>query len=236
MKKFLALIVVLIVAAGAFAQFVVPKALTNYLKNKVTEATHAQEVSLSLNALPSAKISLGYVDSLHCTADDATIGDLNLKQAVLDGSQIHINIKELIFPTDGISREEHTNRILKSSGSLELSGIITAESLRNFLATKVDSIKNPQVGMSPEGIAASGKVKILGREAEVQIGGQIIARDGNLYFQIVNLNLENAVLRRINLDKFLGDINLTEAVKMPFGMQFRTVEMRDGEAFVKATR
>ena len=90
--------------------------------------------------------------------------------------------------------------------------------------------------MSPEGIAASGKVKILGREAEVQIGGQIIARDGNLYFQIVNLNLENAVLRRINLDKFLGDINLTEAVKMPFGMQFRTVEMRDGEAFVKATR
>lgn len=236
MKKFLAVIVVLIVAAGAFAQFVVPKALTNYLKNKVTEATHAQEVSLSLNALPSAKISLGYVDSLHCTADDATIGDLNLKQAVLDGSQIHIDIKELIFPTEGISREEHTNRILKSSGSLELSGIITAESLRNFLAAKVDSIKNPQVGMSPEGIAASGKVKILGREAEVQIGGQIIARDGNLYFQIVNLNLENAVLRRINLDKFLGDINLTEAVKMPFGMQFRTVEMRDGEAFVKATR
>lgn len=236
MKKFLALIVVLIVAAGAFAQFAVPKALTNYLKNKVTEATHAQEVSLSLNALPSAKISLGYVDNLHCTAADATIGDLNLKQAVLDGSQIHIDIKELIFPTDGISREEHTNRILKSAGNLELSGIITAESLRNFLAAKVDAIKNPQVGMSPEGIAASGKVKILGREAEVQLGGQIIARDGDLYFQILHLNLENAILRRINLDKFLGDINLTEAVKMPFGMQFRTVEMRDGEAFVKATR
>ncbi|MBR4382784.1 MAG: hypothetical protein IKP64_04425, partial [Selenomonadaceae bacterium] len=85
-------------------------------------------------------------------------------------------------------------------------------------------------------IAASGKVKILGREADVQIGGQIIARDGDLYFQILHLNLENAILRRINLDKFLGDINLTEAVKMPFGMQFRTVEMRNGEAFVKATR
>ncbi|MBR1646306.1 MAG: LmeA family phospholipid-binding protein [Selenomonadaceae bacterium] len=236
MKKFLTVIVVLIVAAGAFAQFAVPKALTNYLKNKVTEATHAQEVSLSLNAMPSAKISLGYVDSLHCEAADATIGDLNLKQAVLDGSQIHIDVKELIFPTDGISREEHTNRILTSAGSLELSGVITSESLRDFLARKVDAIKNPQVGMSPEGIAASGKVKILGREAEVQIGGQIIARDGDLYFQILHLNLENAILRRINLDKFLGDINLTEAVKMPFGMQFRTVEMRDGEAFVKATR
>ncbi|MBR2519379.1 MAG: hypothetical protein IKE46_06310 [Selenomonadaceae bacterium] len=236
MKKFLALIVVLLVAAGAFAQFLVPKALTNYLKNKVAEATHAQEVSLTLNAMPGAKISLGYVDSLHCEANSATIGDLNLKQAVLDGSAIHINLEELIFPSDGISREEHTNRVLKSAGSLELSGIITAESLRDFLAQKVDAIQNPQVGMSPEGIAASGKVKILGREADVQIGGQIIARDGDLYFQILHLNLENAILRRINLDKFLGDINLTEAVKMPFGMQFRTVEMRNGEAFVKATR
>lgn len=236
MKKFLAVIVVLLVAAGAFVQFVVPKALTNYLKNKVTELTHAQEISLSLNAMPSAKISLGYVDNLHCEAADATIGDLDLKQAVLDGSQIHIDIKEIVFPTDGISREEHTNRVLQSAGSLELSGIITADSLRDFLARKVDAIKNAQVGMSPEGIAASGKVKILGREADVQIGGQIIARDGDLYFQILHLNLENAILRRINLDKFLGDINLTEAVKMPFGLQFRTVEMRDGEAFVKATR
>ena len=236
MKKFLAVIVVLLVAAGAFLQFVVPKALTNYLKNKVTEATYAQEVSLSLNAMPSAKISLGYVDSLHCKAANATIGELNLKQAVLDGSEIHIDVKELLFPTDGISREEHTNRILISAGSLELSGVITSESLRDFLAQKVDAIKDPKVAMSPEGIAAAGKVKILGREADVQLGGQIIARDGDLYFQILHLNVENAILRRINLDKFLGDINLTQTVKMPFGMQFRTVEMRDGEAFVKATR
>ena len=236
MKKFFAVIVVLLIAFGAFVQFVVPKALTNYLKNKVTDLTHAQEVSLSLDALPSAKISLGYVDKLKCTAADATIGDLNLKQAELDGTAIHIDVRELLFPTDGISREEHTNRVLQSAGSLELSGVITSDSLRDFLAQKVDSIKNPQVGMSPEGIAASGKVKILGREADVQIGGQIIARDGDLYFQMLHLNLENAVLRRINLDKFLGDINLTEAVKMPFGLQFRTVEMRDGEAFVKATR
>ena len=236
MKKFLAVIVVLLVVAGAAVQFVVPQVLTNYLKNRVTDLTHAQEVSLTLDALPAAKISLGHVDKLHCTAADATIGDLNLKQVDLEGDAIKIDVKELLLPTEGISREEHTNRILSSAESLELSGVITAESLRDFLARKVDAIKNPMVTMSPEGIAASGKVKILGREADVQLGGQIIARDGDLYFQILHLNLENAVLRRINLDKFLGDVNLTEAVKMPFGLQFRTVEMRDGEAFVKATR
>ena len=236
MKKFLAMIVVLLIAAGAFIQFLVPKALTNYIKGKVTEATKAQEVTLSLDALPSAKIALGYVDKVHCEAADATIGDLNLKQAVLDGSSIHIDIKELLMPTDGISREEHTNRILKSAGSLELSGVITADSLRNFIAQKVDSLKDPQVVMTPEGITAAGRVKILGRDADVQIGGQIVARDGDLYFQMNNLNVENAILRRVNLDNFLHDFNLTERVKMPFGMQFREVEMRDGEAFVKATR
>ena len=236
MKKFLAVIVVLLVAVVAFVQFAVPRALTNYLKDKITEATKAQNVSLTLDALPGAKLALGYVDKIHCTAADATIGELNLKQAVLDGTSIHINIPELLMPTDGISREEHTNRCLKSAGTLELSGVITADGLRDFLAQKADQLKNLQVTMTPEGISASAKVKILGREADVQIGGQIIARDGDLYFQMTHINLENAILRRVNLDKFLGDFNLTEQVKMPFGMQFREVEMRESEAFVKATR
>ena len=236
MKKFLTVIVVLLIAAVAFVQFAVPKALTNYLKGKVIELTGAQQVTMSLDSLPSAKIVLGYVDKIHCEADNANIGELNLKQAVLDGSSIHIDVKELLMPTDGISREEHANRILKSAGSLELSGIITADSLKNFLAQKVDQLQSPQVVMTPEGITAAGRVKILGREADVQIGGQIVARDGDLYFQMDSLNVENAILRRVNLDNFLHDFNLTERVKMPFGMQFRSVELRDGEAFVKATR
>jgi len=236
MKKFLAVIVVLLVAAVAFIQFAVPRALTNYLKDKVTTATKAQDVTLSLDALPGAKIALGYVDKVHCTAADANIGELNLKQAELNGTSIHIDLMELLMPTDGISREEHTNRVLKSAGSLELSGVITADSLRDYLAQRVDQLKDLQVSMAADGITASARVKIFGREADVQIGGQIIAREGDLYFQMNNLNVENAILRRVNLDKFLGDFNLTERVKMPFGLQFREVQMRDGEAFVKATR
>lgn len=236
MKKFLAVIVVVLVAAAAFIQFAVPRALTNYLKDKVTTATKAQDVTLSLDALPGAKIALGYVDKVHCTAADANIGELNLKHAELDGTSIHINIMELLMPTDGISREEHTNRCLKSAGSLELSGVITADSLRDYLAQRVDQLKDLQVSMTPDGITASARVKIIGREADVQIGGQIIAREGDLYFQMNHINVENAILRRVNLDKFLGDFNLTERVKMPFGLQFREVQMREGEAFVKATR
>ena len=236
MKKILAVIVVVLVAAVAFIQFAVPRALTNYLKDKVTTATRAQDVTLSLDALPGAKIALGYVDKVHCTAADANIGELNLKQAELNGTSIHIDIMELLMPTDGISREEHTNRVLKSASSLELSGVITADSLRDFLAQKVEQLKNLQVTMAADGITASARVKIIGREADVQIGGQIVAREGDLYFQMNNLNVENAILRRVNLDKFLGDFNLTERVKMPFGLQFREVQMREGEAFVKATR
>lgn len=237
MKKFLAFIVVLLIAAVAFVQFAVPRALTNYLKDKVTTFTHAQNVQLSLDALPSAKMALGYIDKLHCEADPAIIGELNLKQAVLDGAAIHINIMELLMPTDGISREEHTNRVLQHADSLELSGIITEESLRDFLAERTnDQLKNVDVTMTPEGITASAKVKILGREADVTIGGKIIARDGDLYFSMTHVNLENAILKRVNLDKFLGDFNLTERVKMPFGLQFREVEMRQGETFVKSTR
>ena len=236
MKKFFAALIVLLIAVGAFAQIAVPNALTNYLKDRVVALTGAQEVVLQLDSLPAAKMSIGYVDKLQCTADNAVIGDLNLKKATLNGTAIHINLKELIFPTDGISREEHTNRCLQSAESLELGGVIGEEALRDFLAEKVNQLQEPTVTMTPEGITAAAKVKIFGREADVQIGGQIVAQEGDLFFHITHVNLENAILRRVNLDKYLGDFNLTKAVKMPFGLQFRTVEMRQGEAFVKATR
>ena len=129
-----------------FVQFAAPRAVTNYLKGKVTDLTKAENVYLSLDSMPSAKITLGYIDKLHCTADDATIGELNLKQAILDGSSIHIDVKELLFPTDGISHEERTNRVLKSVDSLELSGIITAESLRDFIAQKASDLKKIEWG------------------------------------------------------------------------------------------
>ena len=240
MKKFLAVIlgviVVLLIAAGAFVQFVAPNALTNYLKDRVIFFTKAQEVELSLDSLPDAKLAFGYVDDLRCTASDATIGELNLKKVNLEGTTLNINIKEIIFPTEGISREEHTDRCLTSAGSLELSGVITAESLSKFLAEKIDRLESPQVTMTPQGISVSSNVKIINRTTGVKIGGQIVARDGDLFFHLENINIENAILRRVNLDRFLNDLNLTQSVKMPFGLKFRTVEMREGEAFVKATR
>ncbi|MBE8955200.1 MAG: hypothetical protein SR2Q5_06000 [Quinella sp. 2Q5] len=236
MKKFFAALIVLLIAVGAFAQFAVPRALTNYLKDSLTRLTKTPAITLKIDALPAAKMAIGYVDALHCEADDAIIGDIKLKQAVLDGSTLRINIKEIIFPTEGISRDEHTDRCLQSAGSLELSGVITEDALKDFLAEKISQLQEPKVTMTPDGITAAAKVKILGREADVQIGGQILAREGDLFFHMTQINLENAILRRVNLDKFLGDFNLTQSVKMPFGLQFRTVEMRQGEAFVKATR
>lgn len=236
MKKFLALVVVLLIAAGAFIQFAVPTALTNYLKDRVTFFTKAQEVSLMMDSLPDAKMAFGYVDNLRCTASDATIGELHLKKVHLEGTSLNINIKEIVFPTEGISREDHTDRCLTSAGSLELSGVITAESLSQFLAEKIDRLEDPKVTMTPKGIAVASSVKIINRSTNVQIGGQIVARDGDLFLNIDSVNIENAILRRVNLDKFLNDLNLTKSVKMPFSLKFRTVEMRDGEAFVKATR
>ena len=236
MKKFLALIIVLLIAAGAFIQFAVPTALTNYLKDRVSYFTRAQDVYLMIDSLPDAKIAFGYIDDLRCTADDATIGDLNLRKVQLVGTSLHINIKEILFPTEGISRDKHTDLCLTSAGSLELSGVITAESLSKFLADKIDRLENPQVTMTPEGISVSANVKIINRSTGVQIGGQIVARDGDLFFEINHVNIENAVLRRVNLDRFLNDFNLTQSVKMPFELKFHTVEMREGEAFVKATR
>ncbi len=234
MKKFLALIAVLAIILFGLLEIVLPKVLTGVLKDQVSEITAAQETDLEVNSSPYAKIAFGEIDGLHCSTGAGRIGDLDVRSMSLDGEKIMLDIPEILFPSQDLSSHEHANKILRSAGKLELKGVVGEDDLKSFLERKVDKLQNLEIKMTAQEITASANLKILGRNADVDLAGIIIADEGDLYFRMTRLNVKNALLRHVQLDKFFGDLKITDRVNLPLNLKFDSVELRDGEALVVA--
>ena len=141
---------------------------------------------------------------------------------------------ELLFgdKTQRKSVEEY----LQSIGKVKMTGVITEDNLKKFLQNKVSQLENLQLKMTPEQITATSEVSIMGRNADLELSGTIIADGGDLYFHMTKLNAKNALLRHVHLDRFFGDIKIASAEKLPIGLRFESVELRDGEALLTAAR
>lgn len=234
MKKFLVFMAILLFILLCLLEVVLPKTLAGVLEEQVTNATGAQEVDLNLSSSPNFKIIAGFVDEVHGTASLGRIGDVDFKELTVDGEKIQVDISELLFPTEGISAQEHTSKILKSVNKLEMHGIITAEDLKNFIAKKVDRFDNAEVKISPDGIEATGQIKIMGRMAEVEMAGTFIEDGGDIYFRGTNLNVKNSLLRHVQLDKFFGDVKVLDSGNLPLNLKYDSVELREGEILIAA--
>ena len=233
MKKFLALIVILLAILGLILQFILPRTVETILKEQITNSTSATAVDVSLNSNPNFRIALGEIDQVHATAEAGRIGEINFKNVALDGEKIRINVLELIFPSKDLTSSERTRRILKHANKIEMRGVITDEELKNFIASKDDHFKNPQVSIKPEGATATATVKFFGRTIDLDVSGTFLVNGGDVYFHMTRLN-SNSIISRVNIDSFTTDIKVLDSVNLPLGMKFDSVELRNGEAVVTA--
>lgn len=234
MKKFLIFMAVLLLILVGLLELILPKTLSAVLEEQVTNLTGAQEVDLNLSSSPNFKIIAGDIDKVHGTASLGKINDIDFKELSVDGEKLQLDVFEILFPTENLSSQDRTNKILKSIDKLELHGIITAEDLKNFIAKKVDRFDNAEVKISPEGISATGQIKIMGRMADVDLAGIFIADGGDIYFRGTNLNLKNSLLRHVQLDRFLGDMKILDSENLPLNLQYDSVELREGEILITA--
>ena len=236
MKKFLTLITFLVIVLLVILEIILPRTVENILQEQITNSTAAQEVDINLSSSPNAKIALGEIDKVHAAASQGRIGEIDFTNLSLDGENIQLDMREILFPSAEISDKERTDKILKSVGKLELHGVIGEEDLKAFIAKKVDKLENAEIKISPEEISATGQIKIMGRTADVDVAGIFIADGGDVYFSVTRLNVKNALLRHVNLERFLGEVKILDSEKLPLNLKFDFVELRDGEILLTANR
>jgi len=233
MKKFLALTAILLVMLAALCEVVVPRTVAGILEEQIVNATSATAVDVSLSASPNFKIAMGDIDKIHATAAAGRIGEVDFKNITLDGEKIRLDVMELLFPNKELTAQDRQKKILKHANKLEMRGIITAEEIKNFIAVKSDKFENAQVTITPESAAATAKVKFLGRTIDLDVAGNFIVNNGDIYFHVTKLN-SNSILSRVNADSFMVDVKVLESAKLPLGLKFDSVELREGEAVVTA--
>jgi len=234
MKKFLALILILLIAAVAATEIFLPQFVTSALKDQISRATDAQDVSLELSSSPNAKIILGQVDKVHSTATEGKIGDVDFHSLELDAAKVNVDVQEILFPTPNLDGNQRADKILKSAESIKLSGIITQDGLKNFIEQKAEHVDDIDVKITPQEITATGHVKIFGRDADVDIAGMFVLNDSNIYFHATKLDVKNALVRNIQIDRFMGNVKVLESSVLPVGLKFTSVQVRDGDILINA--
>ena len=236
MKKFLALILILLIAGVAATEIFLPRFVTSTLKEQITRATHAQDVSLDINSSPNAKIIFGQVDKIHSTASEGKIGDVDFNSLELDAAKVSVDIQEILFPTPNLDGNQRADKILKSAESIQLNGIITQDGLKNFIEQKAEHVDSIDVKITPQEITATGHVKVFGRDADVDIAGMFMLNDGDIYFHATKLDVRNTLVRNIQIDRFMGDLKVLESSVLPIGLKFSSIQVRDGDILINATR
>ena len=233
MKKFLAVIAILLVVVAVIGGMFLPRTVESIVEQQIVNATSATAVDVSLDAKPNFRIAMGEIDKLHATAAAGRIGEIAFKNLTLDGEKIRLDVMEMLFPNKDLSSQERQKRILKHADKIEMRGIVTDEELQNFIADKDKNFENTQVKITPEGATASATGKFLGRTIDIDIAGTFLVQNGDVYFHMTHLN-SNSILSRVNVDIFLKDIKVLDSSKLPLGLKFESVELREGEAVVTA--
>lgn len=233
MKKFLALMGILLLLLLAILQFILPRTVENILATQITKATAATEVDVSLSSSPNFRIALGEIDRSHATASAGYIGDINFKNLTLDAEKVSLDVLELLFPTKDLSAQLRTQKILQHADNIQLRGVITQDELKNFIAKQDGKFEDPQVSINKDEATATAKVKFLGRTVDLDVAGTFLVNNGSIYFHMTRLN-SNSILSRVNIDTFLSDIKILDGAILPLNLKFDFVELREGEAVITA--
>ena len=237
MRKFLIVIGILFIILAVLTEIVIPQTISGMLKTRIEGLTHSQEVDLSIDSSPRFLMATGQIDKIHSEVKNGSIGEIEASNLSLDAENINVNMFSLLFgESENAEKRNSIENYLKSIGKVEMVGIINEENLKKFLEQKVSKLENLNVKITAEEIEATANVQIMGRTADVELSGLIIADEGDLYFRMTKLNVRNAILRHVQLDRFFGDIKITDADKLPIGLKFENVELQDGQAILTATR
>ncbi len=233
MKKFLILTLILLAVIIAAGGLVLPRMVESVIEQQIVNSTSSTAVDVSLTSTPNFKIAMGKIDKIHATAAAGLIGEVAFKNLTLDGESITLDVMELLFPNKDLSAQQRQQNILKRANKLELRGVITEEELKTFIATKDKNFENTQVTIKPEGAFASARAKFLGRTIDIEVAGTFIVQNGDVYFHMTHLN-SNSILSRVTADTFMADIKVLDSSKLPLGLKFDSVELREGEAVITA--
>ena len=153
MKKFLILIVLLIIVCVVGAQFVVPKYMESIVEDDLNQSLKPSSQTIVIESIPAFKLVYGQADHASGTLENVQLGKLNFSSLHYEANNIVINPISLIA--------SHEVEVL-SLGPSYVEGIVLEDDLKKFLIQNTEGLQDANVVINNDRIALTGTVNIMG--------------------------------------------------------------------------
>jgi len=210
-----------------FSETLLPWLARETLQTRMNQKLLTSDTQVSADSRPGILLILGEVQHLHAVAHQAKVGQVYFRELSLSGENVRLNLQDLL---------QVGKVALKSADELELKGIVDEENLREVLTRRLDKVENVQVTIAPAGVVVTADTKLMGRQVDIELEGNVIADSGSLYFQMTHLAFKNSRIGTAKLGEMFGNIQLAPPGRLPLGMQITDVQQTNGAIVITAAR
>lgn len=219
MKKFIAFLVVVIVAIVVAAQFFLPSFVANKLEQEINNKLHPETVSLRIESSPAIAMVGGRVDVMRGVLENVKLGNLNF-------ADVHMDVNNLEFSPIALFMNQTME--IQQMGKGEIEGTVTASDLKDFMEQAVKGLTIQDVVINSDGIEVVGSVDMGFVRGTASIKGNLEIKNNALVFSPQRFEINGAGIGGLNAS-VLKQITIYDFAEFPIPVKADRIETENGE-------
>lgn len=219
MKKFIAFLVVVIVAIVVAAQFFLPSFVANKLEQEINNKLHPETISLRIESSPAIAMVGGRVDVMRGVLENVKLGNLNF-------ADVHMDVNNLEFSPIALFMNQTME--IQQMGKGEIEGTVTASDLKDFMEQAVKGLTIQDVVINSDGIEVVGSVDMGFVRGTASIKGNLEIKNNALVFSPQRFEINGAGIGGLNAS-VLKQITIYDFAEFPISVKADRIETENGE-------
>lgn len=219
MKKFIAFLVVVIVAIVVAAQFFLPSFVANKLEQEINNKLHPETVSLRIESSPAIAMVGGRVDVMRGVLENVKLGNLNF-------ADVHMDVNNLEFSPIALFMNQTME--IQQMGKGEIEGTVTASDLKDFMEQAEKGLTIQDVVINSDGIEVVGSVDMGFVRGTASIKGNLEIKNNALVFSPQRFEINGAGIGGLNAS-VLKQITIYDFAEFPIPVKADRIETENGE-------
>ncbi|WP_251440611.1 LmeA family phospholipid-binding protein [Veillonella intestinalis] len=219
MKKFIAFIVVVIVALVVAAQFFLPSFVAKQLEREISNKLNPETIALRIESSPAITMLGGHVDTMRGVLENVKLGHLNF-------ADIHMDVTNLEF--NPIALLMNQTMEINQLGNGEIEGTVTASDLQNFMEQSVKGLSIKDVVINSNGIEVIGSVDMGFVKGTANIKGLLEIKNNALVFSPQRFEINGAGIGGLNAS-VLKPITIYDFAEFPIPVKADRIETMNDE-------
>lgn len=219
MKKFIAFLVVVIVAIVVAAQFFLPSFVANKLEQEINNKLHPETISLRIESSLAIAMVGGRVDVMRGVLENVKLGNLNF-------ADVHMDVNNLEFSPIALFMNQTME--IQQMGKGEIEGTVTASDLKDFMEQAVKGLTIQDVVINSDGIEVVGSVDMGFVRGTASIKGNLEIKNNALVFSPQRFEINGAGIGGLNAS-VLKQITIYDFAEFPIPVKADRIETENGE-------